>query len=298
MLLSFISKRQKKAIDKLSMDDFSTDNIKRFLSMLEQEKECSISTRNQRLSAVKTFARFVALEAPEYVEWYRNLNLIPLKKSQPQLITYLEKNEMDKLLTLPDQSTVLGRRDYILLLFMYNTGARVDEIAKLTIENLALPSSGKQEFATVSFWGKGSKRRRCPLWKQTIEELKWLTGKRKATDFVFLNRVGEPLTRFGIHAMMKRYVKALIKEIPSIKNKRVSPHTIRHTTATHLLQSGVDINTIRAWLGHVSINTTNIYAEINMEMKAKAIAACEMEQNTGELNWKDNQDLLDFLDNL
>lgn len=144
--------------------------------------------------------------------------------------------------------------------------------------------------------GKGNKLRRCPLWQKTVNELNSLTLNRTQTEHVFLNRCKQPITRFGIHTMVRRYVKRITKELPSIVKKRVSPHTIRHTTATHLLQAGVDINTIRAWLGHVSINTTNIYAEVDLEMKAKALACCEIAEDIQPTHWRDNKGLMDFLD--
>lgn len=121
---------------------------------------------------------------------------------------------------------------------------------------------------------------------------------RDPFEHVFLNRCKQPLTRFGIHAMVKRYADEVTKRIPSMVNKRVSHHTIRHTTATHLLRSGVDINTIRAWLGHVSINTTNVYAEVDLEMRAKALACCEVEESSEQLKWRDDKGLMDFLDNI
>ena len=134
----------------------------------------------------------------------------------------------------------------------------------------------KRDFSVVLIRGKGDKLRRCPLWRDTVKELNLLIDGREQGEHVFLNRRKEPITRFGIHTLVKRHVKKLIPEFPSLEKKRVSPHTIRHTTATHLLHAGVDINTIRAWLGHVSINTTNIYVEVDLEMKAKALACCEV----------------------
>lgn len=121
---------------------------------------------------------------------------------------------------------------------------------------------------------------------------------RNESDHVFLNRCKQPLTCFGIHTMVKRYVKKITKQLPSIEKKRVSPHTIRHTTATHLLQAGVDINTIRAWLWHVSINTTDIYAEVDLEMKARALACCELAEDIKPTHWRDNKGLMDFLSSI
>ena len=141
--------------------------------------------------------------------------------------------------------------------------------------------------------------RHCPLWQQTSGELLNLINGREQSEHVFLNRCEQPLTRFGVHAMVKRYVKGLFTEFPSLKTKRVSPHSIRHTTATHLLRAGVDINTIRAWLGHVSINTTNIYAEVDLEMKAKALARCEVVgKKKNNKHWRDDKTLMNFLDSL
>jgi integrase/recombinase XerD len=142
---------------------------------------------------------------------------------------------------------------------------------------------------------KGNTLPPCPLWPQTGAELAYSIDRRSNTGRVFLNRRGEPITRFGIHTMVERYVQKISPLMPSLKNKRVSPHTIRHTTATHLLRAGVDINTIRAWLGHVSLNTTNVYAEVDLEMKAKALATCEVKTVKGQKHWRADPGLLRFL---
>lgn len=205
---------------------------------------------------------------------------------------------MDALLKSPDRSTDQGQRDYALLLFLYNTGTRANEAAQLTIGDLEIASNAKKSFSVVVIKGKGNKLRRSPLWPDTAKELTSLIDGREQGEHVFLNRCKEPITRFGIHTLVKRHVKKLISEFPSLKKKRVSPHTIRHTTATHLLHSGVDINTIRAWLGHVSINTTNIYVEVDLEMKAKALACCEVTSKKTKKHWRDDKTLMSFLDSL
>ena len=298
LMLVFTATKTRKTVDKILLEDFSSNLIKDFLSDLECQRQCSISTLNQRLAAVHAFAKFVGLHSPENVEWYRQLNMILFKKTQTKLITYLEKEEMDALLNAPNRTTNHGRRDYTLLLFLYNTGMRADEVAGLSIGDLHLPASLKKEFASVTVRGKGNKLRKCPLWDKTVEELRILIAGRASSEPIFLNRLRQPITRFGIYTMVEKYAKLVTDEFPGIKEKRVSPHTIRHTTATHLLQSGVDINTIRAWLGHVSINTTNIYAEINIRMKAKALACCEIVQEKETGRWRDDKNLMDFLDNL
>lgn len=175
---------------------------------------------------------------------------------------------MDALLAAPDARTRLGFRDQTLLLFLYNSGARASEAVGVTVADLDLPATHQ---ASVRLMGKGSKVRRCPLWASTAGALKTLIGERPATAAVFVNRRGQPLTRYGVHDLVARYGTSVAHRLPSLQQKRVSPHTIRHTTATHLLRAGVDINTIRAWLGHVSVDTTNVYAEIDLASKAKAL---------------------------
>jgi integrase/recombinase XerD len=298
LLLPFAAKKNKKSIDKLLVEEINSTIVKAFLTELEVNRNCSIATRNQRLSAIHAFAKFVGLDSPELVEWCRQVQMIPFKRAKRTLITYLEKSEMDALLKAPDKLNSQGKRDYALLLFLYNTGARADEAAQLRVSDLNITTASKRELATVLIRGKGNKPRRCPLWQQTAFELNTIITRRTPAEHIFLNRLKQPLTRFGIHAMVKRYVELVAKQIPSIKKKKVSPHTIRHTTATHLLQAGVDINTIRAWLGHVSINTTNIYAEVDLEMKARALACCEIEGNSTPTHWKDNKDLMAFLESL
>jgi site-specific recombinase XerD len=177
---------------------------------------------------------------------------------------------MDALLSTPNRKTAQGCRDYALLLFLYNSGARADEAAKLTINDLNFPSS------SVRILGKGGKERHCPLWPVTLRELTAVIGDRSATERVFLNCRGGPITRFGIHTLVERYALKVKARVPSVAKKRVSPHTIRHSTACHLLRAGVDLNTIRGWLGHVSVDTTNVYAEIDLEMKAKALDKCDV----------------------
>ena len=151
----------------------------------------------------------------------------------------------------------------------------------------------------VRVLGKGGKERQCPLWSVTVQKLTPLIANRPSSDRVFLNRRARPITRFGIHALVERYVSKIKITMPSLVAKRVSPHTIRHTTATHLLRAGVDINTIRAWLGHVSLNTTNVYAEIDLEMKTKALEKCRVtEDPTATRRWRQNPQLMEFLRSL
>jgi site-specific recombinase XerD len=297
LLLPFAALQIKKEVDQISVFDLSAEVVRHFLQHLEDSRKSGITTRNQRLAAIHSLARFIGLRSPEHVAWSGQIRTIPLKRAPRSSITYLEKSEMDALLNAPDQSTDQGRRDHALLLFLYNTGARADEAAQAKILDLAIGHSPR-DHSLVQIRGKGNKIRRCPLWPQTVGELSALTAHRPSAEHVFLNRYGEPITRFGIHTMVERYVRKTLPAMPSLAGKRVSPHTIRHTTATHLLRAGVDINTIRAWLGHVSLNTTNVYAEVDLEMKAKALATCEVRGPAGKTYWKNDVKLMEFLRNL
>ncbi|SRR2546429_1095601 len=297
LLLPFTAQQVQKEVDEISVIDVSPDLVRLFLRHLEESRKCAVATRNQRLAAIHSLARFVGLHSPEHIEWCGQLRTIPPKRAPRSTITYLEKSEMDALLSAPDQLTEQGRRDHALLLFLYNTGARADEAAQAKIVDLFLAHSSR-DHSLVQVRGKGNKLRRCPLWPQTVAELSSLIASRPPTDHVFLNRCGQPITRFGIHTMVERYVRKISASMPSLANKRVSPHTIRHTTATHLLRAGVDINTIRAWLGHVSLNTTNVYAEVDLEMKAKALATCEVRGAARPKHWKKDAVLMQFLRSL
>ena len=294
LLLPFMARQTQKTVDQLTVEDVSSERLRLFLLDLEQTRQSSIMTRNQRLAAIHSLAQFIGLYSPEHIQWCGQVRAIPFKKAPRSLIPYLEKTEMDALLSSSEGTMPQQRRDHALLLFLYNTGARADEAAQLTIANLDLAYAQRRDHSSAIIRGKGNKLRRCPLWSQTVNEIALLIKGRNPADHVFLNRCKQPITRFGIHTLVERYVKKAIKQIPSLKLKRVSPHTIRHTTATHLLRAGVDINTIRAWLGHVSINTTNIYAETDLEMKAKALALCEVETKPVRRR-RNNTNLMEYL---
>lgn len=299
LLIPFLAAQTHTEADQLTIEDISADRVRQFLHHIEAERQCSIATRNQRLAAIHALARFIGLSSPEHVGWSGQVRTVPFKKAPFVQITYLEKREMDALLKAPDRHTAQGQRDYALLLFLYNTGARANETAQLTIADLCLAAAPDASPSSVWLRGKGNKRRRCPLWPETVAVLSPLIHGREETARVFLNRCGQPMTRFGIHTLVVRQVERAAQAVPSLTAKRVSPHTIRHTTATHLLRAGVDINTIRAWLGHVSLRTTNVYAEVDLDMKAKALAHCEIAVSEPTLQrWRDNPGLMAFLRSL
>lgn len=298
LLLPFISQKVGKAIDLLIVEDLSPNRVRLFLQNLEETRKCSVTTRNQRLAAIHALGRFIAGCSPEHVAWCGEIRAVPFKKGHTAVIPYLEKAEMDAILAAPDRNSPQGRRDYLLLLFLYNSGARADEVAHLTVADLDLTNAALNGQGLVRIHGKGNKIRHCPLWSKTTRELKACIENRRSTDHVFLNRCGRPITRFGVYDAVHRYGKRIVSKLPSIGTKRVSPHTIRHTTATHLLRAGVDINTIRGWLGHVSLLTTNVYAEVDFNMKAKALEKCTPAKALPRRRWRDDPGVMAFLRSL
>ena len=283
---------------RVTVEQVTADVVRGFLTHLEQQRHCAAATRNQRLAALRSLFRFIGRQVPELIAHAAQIQGIPLRRVAPPLIPYLEKTEVDALLAVPDRTTPLGRRNYALLLFLYNTGARATEAAELRVGALALDA-----MPAVRILGKGRKLRHCPLWPHTAAVLRGLIAPRppgSGDARVFVNIRQQPLTRFGVHALVERTVAMATTTTPSLAAKRIGPHTLRHTTAVHLLRAGVDINTIRAWLGHVSLETTNRYAEVDLEMKAKALATCALSgsatlQDPVTANWKQDRELMAFL---
>jgi len=294
LLLPVVAAQARKAVDQLEVEDLSPERILAFLTHLETSRGCRVSTRNQRLAAIHALAQFIGGQSPEHVAWSGAVRSIPFKRAGKATIAYLEKPEIDAMLAIPDRTTPHGYREYALLLFLYNTGARADEAARLTLSGLDLNSA-----RAVTIVGKGNKTRTGPLWTTTAKILAPLVAGRTPSERVFLNRRRQPVTRFGIYVLVKRLATKAAAQIRSLGRKRVSPHVIRHTTAVHLLRAGVDINTIRAWLGHVSLETTNVYAEVDLEMKAKALARCEIKSGRRfRKHWREDRGLMDFLQSL
>ena len=290
LLLPFVSAGLRKPVDRLAVLDLTSAWILRFLAHIEGSRGCSVQTRNQRLTAIRSFAGFVGSREPAFVEWCGTLRAIPLKKAASKSIGWLTRTEIDAMLAVPDRTTPQGRNEYGLLLFLYNTGARASEATQLGMADLHI---GRKDggHALVNLHGKGGRVRQCPLWPRTERVLTGMTSERAADDTVFHSRYRKPYTRFGVYHLVVRNAAA----VPSLAGRKITPHVIRHTTACHLLQAGVDINTIRAWLGHVSLETTNIYAEIDLEMKAKALALCDAVEPGSRRRWKEDRGLMAFL---
>ena len=274
----------------LTVPDLSSERVRRFLNHLEDERGCSPHTRNLRLTAIRAFARFVASRDPALVAWRGQISAIAPKKATTKTVTWLSVDDMQALLDVPDRTTRHGRIEHAILLFLYRTGARVSEATQLRVGDLQV---GRRDggHALVTLHGKGGKMRQCPLRPEIERVLVELIDGRAADDAVFLNRRRQPFTRFGVYWVVQRCAA----RVPALAGRKVTPHVLRHTTACHLVFAGVDINTVRAWLGHASIDTTNVYAEINLKMKAEAMALCAVAEPAPGRAWKDDKDLMAFL---
>jgi len=294
LLLQFI--HQKTGIEpaSLSISDLSVDRILMFLDNLEKERKNSVSSRNLRLTAIHSFYRMVALRDPASVGVATRVLAIPLKRTDTKVRPYVTHEEMHAILAGLDRTTWCGRRDHSLLLTMYNTGARVSEMSSLKQDQI---SFGAKSY--VHLLGKGRKERSVPLWSRTARTIKeWLReigGNDNAQAFP--NVRGEPLSRFAIHLLLRKAVQGAVCRCPSLKRKRVSPHVIRHGTAMALLQSGVDIAVIALWLGHESIETTNVYVHADLTMKEKALKKV-MPMDTPFRRFHASDSLLAFLESL
>lgn len=293
LLLPFVSRKLRKPVDRLAVHDLTSQHVLQFLTHIEEDRGCSARTRNQRLAAIRAFARFIGSRDPAHVEWCGHIRAIASKKSMPPAIGWLTRTEMEALLAVPNRKTRRGRSEYALLLFLYNTGARVSEATHLKVRDLQIGrGNGGHDLATLH--GKGGKTRQCPLWPETERVLADEILDHSGDGAVFVSRLGTSFTRFGVYRLIERCAA----RVPELAGRTITPHVIRHTTACHLVLAGVDINTIRAWLGHVSISTTNIYAEIDLTLKANAVALCEVGQLRPARSWKEDKNLISFLKSL
>ena len=274
LLLRFTARELRRTVDRLDVPDLTVERITRFLAALEAERHNSIVTRNARLGAIHVFARYLAGQRPEHLGNLQRIIGMPFKRGSVEApIEYLDRAELDALLKSIDRSTDLGRRDYALFAFMFNTGARVQEALNVRVADVRLEAPPQ-----VRLLGKGRKARTCPLWPATARLLCDLIAQRSGfrdesvSPLVFTNARGAPLTRYGVRYLLRRYVQKASGVAPSLKSKKLHPHSIRHSTAVALLKSGVDFVTISQWLGHAGLNTTMRYARADLDLKRRALA--------------------------
>jgi len=300
LLLVHVAALCKRPITRLTLKDLAFDRVLDFLRTIEEQRGNQPRTRNQRLAALRTFYRYLAVHQPEMLAEAQRVEAIPTKRAQPSRTIYLERDEVDALFrTLPTDGN-MALRDRALLMFLYNTGARVQEAADLRNADVDVDEPYK-----VRLHGKGDKWRCCPLWPETAALLKRLMTSKPAeeTASVFLSQQRKPLTRFGIYKIVKRHTAGLECSALGQKHHGLYPHAFRHSAAVHLLEAGVEVNVIRAWLGHVSLDTTNRYAEITLRTKQAAVAACLPPVDSSAecrpaAGWRQNQDLMKWLESL
>jgi site-specific recombinase XerD len=239
-----------------------------FLDYLEKQRACGIRTRNSRLAAIRTFMRYVAQEEPSALALTQRALAIPMKRFDRPLLGHLSRSELEAVLAATDSNTVSGRRDHLLLGLLYNTGARVSEI-------LAVQRQHVREHPShlIDLQGKGRKQRCLPLWRSIANELKKHLASLPSdpTAWVFTNRFGQRLSRSGVEKRLRLAVQRALPVCPSLRGRRISPHTFRHTTAMHLLQAKVDITSIALLLGHATPSTTHQYIELDLHMKEAAL---------------------------
>ena len=273
LFLRFTAREARRTVDRLDVPDLTVERVTRFLAWLEAERGNGIASRNARLGAIHVFARFLSGQHPEHMGSLQRIIGMPFKRGSVQApIEYLDRTELDALLKTMDRSTDLGRRDYALFAFIFNTGARVQEVLDVRVADIRLEAPPQ-----VRLLGKGRKTRICPLWPATAGLLRDLIarhspGAEADSPLVFKNARGLPLTRYGVRYLLRRYVRKASQLAPSLRSKKLHPHCIRHSTAVALLKSGIDFATISQWLGHAGLNTTMRYARADIDLKRRALA--------------------------
>ena len=297
LLFHYLRDEKGVRIERLQLEDFRKELIRDFLDWIETGRHCSVATRNVRLTAIHSFFRYLQFECPDLLlEWQRILD-IRVKKTERGTLNYVSLDGIRLLLQMPDQHTRTGRRDIALLSLMYDTGARVQEIADLTPSAVRLAAPG-----TVKLIGKGKKARIVPLMDRQIDILSRYIVENKldspnANQYpLFAGRRGEKLTRAGMSYILKKYTRMARVQDASVIPPRLSPHCLRHSKAMHLLQSGVNLVYIRDLLGHVSVQTTEIYARTDSQKKREAIEQAYTDVNPEmKPQWEGNPDLIEWL---
>ncbi len=269
LLLHFAETVRRRSPVQLTLADLDAALVLAFLDHLERERGNQARTRNARLAAIRAFCHYAARRAPTALAQLQQVLAIPFKRFDRRAVGHLTRDEVDTLLAAPLATTWSGARDRVLFQLLYNTGARITELIGLNVGDVTFAGT-----ASVRFRGKGRKERSVPLWKTTRDGLRaWL--RRLPTDPatpVFPNRCGDRLTRSGVQARLDVAVAEASITCRSLRQRRVTPHVLRHSTAMHLLQAGVDIAVIALWLGHESPATTHMYLEADLELKQRALA--------------------------
>lgn len=294
-LLRYLADVNGQSVDMLCLTDDFGDHVVAFLNHVEETRKISASTRNNRLSAIKSFCRFAAYAQPLAASACRRVTLIPLKKGTEKLVEYLETDEMEAIIATADLSKAEGRRNHALLLLMFNTGCRVSELTYMAREHIQ-PGPPRH----VQILGKGRKWRTAPLWERTIIAIETtMRDRHDDNPSLFLGQRGAPITRSGVRHLLARHCRAATENLPVLTKKRVSPHTIRHTTAVALLRATGDLDGVSKVLGHASLNTTRLYTAADRSRLAETLNSISAALVPAPANeWKPEADLLDWLERL
>ncbi len=294
LLFGYVEEHFGKPPSALTLADLDAPVILDFLEHLECVRHNSARTRNARLAAIHSFMRYVAVRDPASLPITTRVLAIPAKRFDRPVLGYLTKEQITAILAAPDRSTWSGRRDAILLAVAYNTGARVSELSALRVRDVLLESR-----SALQLHGKGRKQRVIPLWASTARELRaWLNDTQRASESpVFPNRSGTPMSRSGVRDRLNRAVATAQQTCPTLRGQRVSPHTIRHSTAVHLLEAGTDLAVIALWLGHSSPAVTHQYLEADLATKEATLNRLN-DLNPGPARFRPRDQLLAFLEGL
>lgn len=294
LLLQFLAGHLKRPVERLTLTDLSSNHLLKFLDHMERVRNNGPRTRNQRLAAIRSFLRYAGRNAPDSMPIVQQALAIPRKRYERRLFDFLTAEEMEALLQTPPADRWSGRRDRALFLAMYNTGARVSEIVAARVGDVAWGRPGR-----LRLHGKGRKERVVPLWRKTTVSLRdWIRHNKLATDSpLFPNADGEAMTRSGVEKRLTVAANQAANQCATLRDKHVSPHVLRHTTAMHLLQAGVDLTVIALWLGHENPATTHLYMTADLEMKAKALSQLQ-EPPVRRTRYKPSDKLLAFLEKL
>lgn len=297
LYIRFLKSEYRIDTSKIEIEHFSLDYLAAFGDYLENKRQCSASTINLRISAIKSFLSYAAVEAPEYSGTIRKALSLPCRKNDKTAMAFINKNEYEAMLEVCAGSDYISARDKMMLMIMYNTGCRVSELVNLCVSDISLSPDGTTP--TICFYGKGRKERITPIWKTTASYIQRFINdySLKQQDRLLKNQNNGNLTRSGVGQRIALLTSKAVSNCPSLKEKTVTPHTFRHSAAMNLLQAGVDISTIAIWLGHESIETTHKYMVADIELKRKAMEKLD-ETTNGSYNYKPSDAILDFLKNL
>lgn len=295
LFLAYCQDVEEMKIEKLSVDDLTPDLVVRFLQWLRTERNNGISTRNQRLAAIRSFVKYMQVKEPRLLLNFQQILAIPVKTTERKAIKPLTKEAIALILRQPDTSTLRGRRDATILCFLYDTAARVQEICDLRVEDIRFDHP-----ASVRILGKGRKTRVVPILPATAQNLRQYLAEthmlvpEKSHMPLFTNRDGKKLTRAGVTCILNKYAKAASAIDPSIPEK-IPPHLMRHTKAMHVYESDNDLIHVRDFLGHSDIKTTDIYARSSLAMKRKALEQVSDSPVPAMPSWQKSQDTMEWL---